>query len=84
MMDNSTTFQGNGEVAYIPVVVNGKQSRQTNGDNFRAMTDEELAEWLACNCDCTSTCMAMKPCCAKSEKDCVQAWKEWLRQECEP
>ena len=57
---------------------------QTNGDNFRAMTDEELAEWLACNCDCASTCMAMKPCCAKSEKDCVQAWKEWLRQECEP
>lgn len=55
---------------------------KTNGDNFRAMTDEELAEWLACNCDCASTCMAMKPCCAKSEKDCVQAWKEWLKQEC--
>lgn len=89
-MDNSTTFQGNGEVAYIPVVVNGKQTNQTydpfkktNGDNFRAMTDEELAEWLARNCDCTPSCMAMTPYCSRSEKDCVQAWKIWLRQECE-
>ena len=80
MMDNSTTFQGDGKVAYIPVVVNGKQAKskcfscknknvktsygyttcnysgsecrnfelydpikKTNGDNVRAMTDEELA-----------------------------------------
>ena len=39
-MDNSTTFQRDGEVAYIPVVVNGKQERQTNADRIRSMTDE--------------------------------------------
>ena len=59
-----------------------KKKHITKLDRIRSMSDEELAEWLACNCDCASTCMAMKSCCAKSEKDCVQAWKEWLRQEC--
>ena len=45
---NDTTFQGSGKVAYVPVVVNAKQSRpQTNGDRIRAMTDEELARFIA-------------------------------------
>ena len=45
-MDNSTTFQGDGKVAYIPVVVNGKQARQTNADRIRSMSDEELAFYI--------------------------------------
>ncbi len=61
-----------------------KKKRITNADRIRSMADEELAEWLERNCDCTpTTCMAANPYCTRSEKDCAQAWKIWLRQECE-
>lgn len=44
---NDTTFQGNGSVKYVPVVVNAKLTKPiTNADRIRSMTDEELAEWL--------------------------------------
>ena len=47
-MNNSTTFQGNGKVTYVPVVVNAKPHKQTNADRIRAMTDEELVKWIVC------------------------------------
>ena len=77
MMDNNTTFQGDGEVVYIPAVVNGKQSRQTNGDNFRAMTDEELARtlfdvsWAAWRNSSNGEGIWTE-----------QDWLDWIRQEC--
>ena len=43
---NDTTFQGNGKITYVPVVVNAKPSKQTNADRIRAMTDEEMANFL--------------------------------------
>jgi hypothetical protein len=43
---NDTTFQSNGKVTYVPVVVDGKPHKQTNADRIRAMSDEELAEWI--------------------------------------
>lgn len=43
---NDTTFQGDGKVAYVPVVVSAKPKPTTNADRIRAMTDEELAEWI--------------------------------------
>jgi hypothetical protein len=43
---NDTTFQGDGKVAYVPVVVNAKPKPITNAMKIRAMTDEELADWL--------------------------------------
>lgn len=43
---NDTTFQGDGKVAYVPVVVNTKLTKPSNGDKLRAMTDEELADWF--------------------------------------
>ena len=43
---NDTTFQGNGKVAYVPVVVNAKRKPITNADRIRSMTDEELAHLL--------------------------------------
>lgn len=88
-MDNSTTFQGDGKVAYIPVVVNGKQTRQTNADRIRAMTDEELAELIGDNIDCsickkevfeTATCPGLL---TADGKDCYGCWLDWLRKECE-
>lgn len=42
---NDTTFQGNGSVKYVPVVVNAKLTKPiTNADRIRSMTDEELAD----------------------------------------
>ena len=84
MMDNSTTFQGDGKVAYIPVVVNGKQTRRTNGDNFRAMSDEGLAKWLR-NIRYSWTCVPRDngSRCADFNDDCYACWLDWLRQECE-
>ena len=43
---NDTTFQGNGSVKYVPVVVNAKPKPITNGDKIRASSDEELADYL--------------------------------------
>lgn len=68
-MDNSTTFQGNGEVAYIPVVVNGKQTSQTNICRLRAMSDMELASFFYWDVDGSGRTQWQ--------------WLEWLRQECE-
>lgn len=43
---NDTTFQGDGKAVYVPIVVNAKPKQITNADRIRAMTDEELAEWI--------------------------------------
>ena len=43
---NDTTFQGNGSVKYVPVVVDAKPKPITNADRIRSMTDEELARWV--------------------------------------
>ena len=77
---NKTTFQGNGKVTYVPVIVNGKQAKQTNADRIRAMTDDELAEllrdtqcnacaWQGNDCDYADECKAEK--------------LEMLKQECD-
>lgn len=44
---NDTTFQGDGKIAFVPVVVNAKPPKQTNADRIRSMTDEELAYFMA-------------------------------------
>ena len=62
---NDTTFQGSGNVVYVPVIVNDKLKR-TNADLIRAMSDEELADWLAKN---------------DPECDPPEWWLDWLRQE---
>lgn len=43
---NDTTFQVNGKIAYVPVVVNTKMTKQTNADRIRAMSDEELGRFI--------------------------------------
>lgn len=82
-MGNSTTFQENGEVAYIPVVVNGKQARQTNADRIRSMTDEELAEWIVAIIAQETIYSARKVPTPDYAIEMRQRWLEWLRQECE-
>ena len=64
---NDTTFQGNGKITYVPVVVNAKPPKQTNADLIRGMTDEELLFFLWWFADGSG-----------KTKD---QWLEWLKQE---
>lgn len=51
----------------------------TNGDCFRCMTDDQLAEWLDENAGCMGRdCPANKHC--EDGLICKQAWLEWLRE----
>ena len=73
---NDTTFQGSGNVVYIPAIINDKL-KQTNADCIRAMSDEELAQmfWEKASCE---LCKLKKQYCSD---DCKGTWLEWLRQE---
>lgn len=81
---NDTTFQGDGKVAYVPVVVNAKLAKPSRADRIRAMTDEELAEFLK-----EQTCLAHNYGyeCADGEPDFPDGlpanydYLTWLRQE---
>ena len=60
----------------------GKRPAMTNADRIRAMTDEELAEWLYWVLDC-DTCIIPQPsgwlnC---RIKDCMNRCLDWLKQE---
>lgn len=86
---NDTTFQGSGNVAYVPVIVNGKLKR-TNADRIRSMSDEELAEMFLthdeqlyrhCPSDTFAEYCQVKPCVECC--DCKACWLDWLRQDAE-
>lgn len=49
--------------------------KKTNADKLRAMSDEELAEFVY-NCDCPPAPM-------NCQHSCIQCWLDWLRQEAE-
>lgn len=58
----------------------GDLRKTTSADRIRAMTDEELAEWIADIADhgggrCAPGCYD----CTK--KTCEEGWLEWLKQE---
>jgi len=65
-MMNDTTFQGDGKVAYVPVVVNAKPKPITNADRVRNMDVYDLAIFLE-NVSC-------------KHAD-TESWLDWLRQE---
>lgn len=50
--------------------------KQNNADRIRAMTDEELADWLyewaGSSINCDSDCVGTT---------CRECWLEWLKQE---
>jgi len=68
---NETTFQGDGKVAYVPVVVNAKLTKPSNADRIRSLSDEELAEWVW---GAETAGRAYGP-------RGKQSWLDWLRQE---
>lgn len=58
-----------------------KTKVRTNGDKIRAMTDEELADWLTDghdNCDICALC-SFGAC--RLESICEEGVLEWLKQE---
>ena len=58
--------------------------KKTNADRIRAMSDEELAEWIwgvACP-GFPATCFGSCP--EGQEKSCSECWLEWLKKEVEP
>ena len=54
----------------------------TNADRIRAMTDEELAEFMALNTDCYY-CRAKDNdrCASLATTPCGDIWLDWLKQE---
>lgn len=81
---NDTTFHGNGKIAYVPVVVNAKLQKPTNYDRLRAMSVEELAEFMNCGAcppekDVSELCHDED---GGSVPDmCNLCWFNWLKQE---
>lgn len=52
----------------------------TNADRIRAMSDEELLEYLYGICDCDHADVPCKEHCG--EMPCRDAWMKWLKQKC--
>ena len=57
---------------------------KTNADRIRAMTDEELAKFMALNTDCYY-CRAKDNdrCASLATTPCGDIWLDWLKQEAE-
>lgn len=54
----------------------------TNADRIRAMTDEELAVWIAETSCCSDWCILRDACDKKQEHECcINVWLDWLREE---
>ena len=78
---NDTTFQGDGKITFVPVVVNAKKPKQTNADLIRSATDEELAEFMANNVGCDD-CRFFATCrSAPQDRACAEKWLDWLKEE---
>lgn len=55
----------------------------TNGDKIRAMTDDELAMLLNPTCP-PRNCPEGRQYDPEKPNDCLECWKEWLKQEVTP
>lgn len=60
-----------------------KEYKQTNADRIRAMTDEEIADFLCDIGECDRRCPAKDDDCIFSDSTCRIAWLGWLKQESE-
>ena len=59
-------------LAYKPPII-------TNADRIRAMSDEELAEWLGQYGERSFACTGLGAC--DCQTTCRECWLDWLRQE---
>lgn len=76
---NDTTFKGNGNVSFIPVITGANPKPITNADRIRSMTDEELADRImgfvrceACEREFHIECNPLMT--------CRGVWLEWLKR----
>lgn len=53
---------------------------KTNADRIRAMTDEELAVFIANAVDCCN-CKHPRNGCSENDETCAACWLDWLKQE---
>ena len=58
-------------------------SRQTNAERIRSMTDDELAEFLAYNAYCEECYVKKDDSCCYPDGTCKQKHLEWLQSEAE-
>ena len=74
---NECKVCANADNEYCFACDNGNQFKpMTNADRIRAMTDDELAEWLR------HYCLTQSWECPKAPgRNCKQHWLEWLKQE---
>ena len=54
--------------------------QQTNADKIRAMTDEEMRDWMADHVDCGEDCPAFHRCMI-GDIGCADWLMEWLQEE---
>ena len=69
--DNKCEFYsdyGKGIVSYCDFD-DCEDKKPSNADRIRAMTDEELAEWLSCNCT------------GDGYGNSAEDWLDWLKEE---
>ena len=52
----------------------------TNADRIRAMTDEELAKFIAGTVDCCN-CKHPRNGCSENDETCASCQLDWLKQE---
>lgn len=57
------------------------QSKQTNADRIRSMSDAEIADFLCDIGECDRRCPAKIGDCFFSDSACRSAWRDWLKQE---
>lgn len=77
---NDTTFQGDGKVAYVPVVVNNKPPKQSNYDRLVSKSPEELATWIdRIQADAYERGMMETP--IVDYPNIYSGWLNWLKQE---
>lgn len=83
---NDTTFQEDGKVVYVPVVVNAKLTKPSRADRVRGMTDEELSVILAMQSVVSPPWCTANDVCPYIDQDpvrCDLCALEWLQQEAE-
>ena len=71
---NMTVLNGNTYCDSVPCSLKDELPKQTNADRIRAMSDEELAEWLTKITDDAQLDARTK---------CNYQWAEWLQSEAE-
>lgn len=71
---NMTVLNGNTYCDSVPCSLKDELPKQTNADRIRAMSDEELAEWLTKITDDAQSDARTK---------CNYQWAEWLQSEAE-